>query len=127
MKWSAQCIATALVLVAVFVPTAFITGVSGAFYKQFALTIAVSTVISAFNSLNSQPGLPLASGYGRTAIKTLLRACLIVCSGWFFQGFNRFFKASVSVTRVWWPFDTHDGGCIINRMRRLARFECRDV
>jgi hydrophobe/amphiphile efflux-1 (HAE1) family protein len=50
-------IATALVLVAVFVPTAFITGVSGAFYKQFALTIAVSTVISAFNSLTLSPAL----------------------------------------------------------------------
>ncbi|MEY2666059.1 MAG: hypothetical protein RLZZ384_230, partial [Pseudomonadota bacterium] len=48
-------IATALVLVAVFLPTAFITGVSGAFYKQFALTIAVSTIISAFNSLTLSP------------------------------------------------------------------------
>src|SRR6202453_3543818 len=44
-------IATALVLCAVFVPTAFISGLTGQFYKQFALTIAISTVISAFNSL----------------------------------------------------------------------------
>jgi len=44
-------IAIALVLTAVFVPTAFIPGLSGQFYRQFALTIAVSTVISAFNSL----------------------------------------------------------------------------
>lgn len=50
-------VATALVLVAVFAPTAFIVGVSGAFYKQFALTIAVSTVISAFNSLTLSPAL----------------------------------------------------------------------
>jgi multidrug efflux pump len=50
-------IATALVLVAVFLPTAFISGVSGAFYKQFALTIAVSTIISAFNSLTLSPAL----------------------------------------------------------------------
>ena len=50
-------IATALVLVAVFVPTTFITGVSGAFYKQFALTIAVSTLLSAFNSLTLSPAL----------------------------------------------------------------------
>ncbi len=50
-------IATALVLVAVFIPTTFITGVSGAFYKQFGLTIAVSTVISAFNSLTLSPAL----------------------------------------------------------------------
>ncbi len=46
-------IATALVLCAVFVPTAFISGLTGQFYKQFALTIAISTVISAFNSLTS--------------------------------------------------------------------------
>src|SRR5258708_2972773 len=50
-------IATALVLCAVFVPTAFISGLSGQFYKQFALTIASSTVISAFNSLTLSPAL----------------------------------------------------------------------
>jgi HAE1 family hydrophobic/amphiphilic exporter-1 len=50
-------VAIALVLVAVFVPTAFIPGISGQFYKQFALTIAVSTVISAFNSLTLSPAL----------------------------------------------------------------------
>src|SRR6202020_753875 len=50
-------IATALVLCAVFVPTAFISGLSGEFYKQFALTIAISTVISAFNSLTLSPAL----------------------------------------------------------------------
>src|SRR5581483_12078475 len=44
-------VATALVLSAVFIPTAFITGLSGQFYKQFAITIAISTIISAFNSL----------------------------------------------------------------------------
>src|SRR3569833_2970395 len=44
-------VSTALVLCAVFIPTAFITGLSGQFYRQFALTIAISTVISAFNSL----------------------------------------------------------------------------
>ena len=52
-------VAIALVLVAVFVPTAFIPGISGQFYRQFALTIAVSTVISAFNSLT------LVAGAGR--------------------------------------------------------------
>ena len=50
-------IATALVLIAVFVPTAFISGLSGQFYQQFALTIAISTVISAFNSLTLSPAL----------------------------------------------------------------------
>jgi len=68
-------IATALVLCAVFVPTAFISGLTGQFYRQFALTIAISTVISAFNSLTLspalcaillRPALPRRSGYPRT-------------------------------------------------------------
>src|SRR5688500_1764594 len=50
-------IAISLVLCAVFVPTAFMAGISGEFYKQFALTIAASTVISAFNSLTLTPAL----------------------------------------------------------------------
>lgn len=50
-------IAIALVLSAVFIPTAFIPGISGQFYKQFALTIATSTIISAFNSLTLSPAL----------------------------------------------------------------------
>ncbi len=50
-------IAIALVLSAVFVPTAFIPGISGQFYKQFALTIAAATIISAFNSLTLSPAL----------------------------------------------------------------------
>src|SRR5262245_49840333 len=54
---SGPVIAIALVLCAVFVPTAFMAGISGQFYKQFALTIAVSTVISAFNSLTLSPAL----------------------------------------------------------------------
>jgi multidrug efflux pump len=84
-------IATALVLVAVFVPTAFITGVSGAFYKQFALTIAVSTVISAFNSLTLSPALCallLDRAHGNKDTLTRLIDRLF---GWFFNGFNRFF------------------------------------
>ena len=50
-------IAIALVLTAVFVPTAFMAGISGEFFKQFALTIAASTIISAFNSLTLSPAL----------------------------------------------------------------------
>src|SRR5213079_1347688 len=50
-------IAISLVLCAVFVPTAFMAGISGQFYKQFALTIAASTIISAFNSLTLSPAL----------------------------------------------------------------------
>ncbi len=54
---SGPVIAVALVLCAVFVPTAFIAGITGQFYRQFALTIAVSTFISAFNSLTLSPAL----------------------------------------------------------------------
>src|SRR5258708_34532090 len=50
-------IAIALVVCAVFVPTAFMACISGQFYKQFALTIAASTVISCFNSLTLSPAL----------------------------------------------------------------------
>src|SRR6202034_2344743 len=50
-------VATALVLSAVFIPTAFISGLTGQFYKQFAITIAISTLISAFNSLTLSPAL----------------------------------------------------------------------
>jgi len=85
-------IATTLVLIAVFVPTAFITGVSGAFYKQFALTIAVSTVISTFNSLTLSPALCallLDRAHGnKDAFSRLLDRLF----GWFFVPFNRFFE-----------------------------------
>jgi hydrophobe/amphiphile efflux-1 (HAE1) family protein len=86
-------IATALVLVAVFVPTAFITGVSGAFYKQFALTISVSTVISAFNSLTLSPALCallLDRAHGEKDVLTRLFDILF---GGFFRLFNRAFDA----------------------------------
>ena len=54
---SSPVIAVGLVLTAVFIPCAFISGISGQFYRQFALTIATSTVISAFNSLTLSPAL----------------------------------------------------------------------
>src|SRR5262249_44212934 len=54
---SGPVVAVGLVLSAVFVPCAFITGITGQFYRQFALTIAVSTIISAFNSLTLSPAL----------------------------------------------------------------------
>src|SRR3546814_13685326 len=54
---SGPIIAIALVLIAVFVPLAFISGLTGQFYKQLALTIAISTIISAVNSLTLSPAL----------------------------------------------------------------------
>jgi len=89
-------IATALVLCAVFVPAAFISGLTGQFYKQFALTIAISTVISAFNSLTLSPALAavLLKGHDepKDGFSRLLDKLL---GGWLFRPFNRFFvKAS---------------------------------
>ena len=88
-------IATALVLVAVFVPTAFITGVTGAFYKQFALTISVSTAISAFNSLTLSPALCalMLDRAHDSRHKDILTRLLDGLFGWFFRGFNRVFGA----------------------------------
>ncbi len=85
-------IATALVLVAVFVPTAFITGVSGAFYKQFALTITVSTVISAFNSLTLSPALCALLLDRAHEDKDKFTRLIDTLFGWFFKRFNRFFE-----------------------------------
>src|ERR1700676_5392089 len=88
---SGPIVAIALVLCAVFVPTAFIVGLSGEFYKQFALTIAISTVISAFNSLTLSPALAALllkpQGAAPDRVTRILNAGL----GWFFAPFNRFF------------------------------------
>ena len=54
---SGPVVAVGLVLSAVFVPCAFISGITGQFFRQFALTIAASTIISAFNSLTLSPAL----------------------------------------------------------------------
>ncbi|WP_029573321.1 efflux RND transporter permease subunit, partial [Pseudomonas syringae] len=86
-------IATALVLCAVFVPAAFISGLSGQFYKQFALTIAISTVISAFNSLTLSPALAAVLLKGHDAPKDRFSRFLDRMLGsWLFRPFNRFFE-----------------------------------
>lgn len=87
-------VATALVLCAVFIPTAFISGLSGQFYKQFAVTIAISTVISAINSLTLSPALSALLLKDHHAKKDLLSRCIDVLLGWFFRPFNRFFEWS---------------------------------
>jgi multidrug efflux pump len=83
---SGPIIAIALVLVAVFVPLAFISGLSGQFYKQFAVTIAISTVISAINSLTLSPALSalLLKGRHPGAARGPIAA--------FFAWFNRTFR-----------------------------------
>lgn len=85
-------IATALVLCAVFVPAAFISGLTGQFYKQFALTIAISTVISAFNSLTLSPALAAVLLKGHDAPKDRFSRFLDAYLGWFFRPFNRAFE-----------------------------------
>jgi multidrug efflux pump len=84
-------IATALVLCAVFVPTAFITGLSGQFYKQFALTIAISTIISAFNSLSLSPALSALLLKSHDTPPDRFSRLLNSLFGWLFRPFNRFF------------------------------------
>ena len=91
---SGPIVAIALVLVAVFVPLAFITGLSGQFYRQFALTIAISTVISAINSLTLSPALSALLLKGHHAPKDWLTRLMDRTLGWFFRGFNRAFGAS---------------------------------
>ena len=88
-------VAIAVVLSAVFIPTAFITGITGQFYRQFALTIAVSTVISAFNSLTLSPALAGLLLKPRDAKRDPLTRLLDLVLGWFFRLFNKGFEASV--------------------------------
>lgn len=90
---SGPIVAIALVLVAVFVPLAFISGLSGQFYRQFALTIAISTVISAFNSLTLSPALAALLLKSHDQPKDWLTRFMDAIFGWFFRGFNRVFGA----------------------------------
>jgi multidrug efflux pump len=89
---SGPIVAIALVLIAVFVPLAFISGLSGQFYRQFALTIAISTVISAINSLTLSPALASLLLKERGAPKDALTRGMDRVLGRFFGAFNRLFK-----------------------------------
>jgi hydrophobe/amphiphile efflux-1 (HAE1) family protein len=84
-------IAIALVLSAVFIPTAFVGGITGQFFRQFAITIATATIISAFNSLTLSPALCallLKPHTGHERESLLIRPVHA-----FFRGFNRAFDA----------------------------------
>ncbi len=87
---SGPIVATTLVLSAVFIPTAFISGLTGQFFQQFAITIAISTVISAFNSLTLSPALCalILKPHDRKARPGGLLL------GWFFSLFNKTFAAA---------------------------------
>ena len=91
---SGPIVAIALVLCAVFVPMAFLTGVTGQFYKQFAVTIAISTVISAINSLTLSPALAALLLRPHGAPKDILSRATDAALGWLFRPFNRLFQRS---------------------------------
>ncbi|HVI26414.1 MAG TPA: multidrug efflux RND transporter permease subunit [Xanthomonadaceae bacterium] len=91
---SGPIIAIALVLCAVFVPMAFLSGVTGQFYKQFAVTIAISTVISAVNSLTLSPALAARLLKAHGAPKDGPTRLIERLFGWLFVPFNRFFHTS---------------------------------
>src|SRR4029434_3260809 len=106
---SGAVVAVALVLGAVFVPTAFMTGITGQFFRQFALTIAVSTVISALNSLTLSPALGAILLKPHGAKKDWFQRLLDALLGWFFRGFNRVFA---------WSSNAY--GNTVGRLTRLA-------
>jgi multidrug efflux pump len=91
---SGPIIAISLVLCAVFVPMAFLDGVTGQFYRQFAVTIAVATVISAINSLTLSPALAAALLKPHDAPKDTPTRLIDRLFGWVFRPFNRFFGRS---------------------------------
>ncbi|OQP35126.1 multidrug efflux RND transporter permease subunit OqxB [Pantoea latae] len=91
---SGPIVAIALVLCAVFVPMAFLSGVTGQFYKQFAVTIAISTVISAINSLTLSPALAAKLLKDHHAPKDIPTRIIDRLLGWLFRPFNRFFNRS---------------------------------
>ena len=102
-------VAIAIVLSAVFIPTAFISGITGQFYRQFALTIAVSTLISAFNSLTLSPALAALLLKEKGGKKDFFTRATDFVLGWSFRGFNRVFSAT-----------TTGYSKIVSRLLRLA-------
>ncbi|MGH8208094.1 MAG: efflux RND transporter permease subunit, partial [Steroidobacteraceae bacterium] len=93
---SRPIIAITLVLCAVFVPVAFVSGLTGEFYRQFALTIAISTVISAFNSLTLSPALAAVLLKPHGAKPDILSRVMERLFGGFFKRFNRGFRNASS-------------------------------
>ncbi len=91
-------IGVALVLCAVFVPCSFISGIVGQFFRQFALTIAVSTLLSAVNSLTLSPALAAILLRPKGAPPDAIDWALASVCGWIFRGFNAMFAA---VTRAY--------------------------
>jgi multidrug efflux pump len=98
---SGPVIAVAVVLTAVFLPSALLPGISGQFYRQFAVTIAVSTIISAFNSLTLSPALCNLLLRKREQQQGFFSRLLDWLGGWFFRSFNKTFdRAAHGYSRV---------------------------
>jgi gold/copper resistance efflux pump len=95
-------IAITSVLSAVFIPSAFLSGLQGEFYRQFAVTIAISTILSAVNSLTLSPALAgmLLKPHHGDARRDLLTRTIDTLLGWFFRLFNRSFDLA-SHAYVW--------------------------
>ena len=91
---SGPIVAIGLVLCAVFIPMAFLSGVTGQFYRQFAVTIAISTIISTINSLTLSPALAARLLKPHDAPRDGLTRLIDRLFGWLFRPFNRFFNAS---------------------------------
>jgi hydrophobe/amphiphile efflux-1 (HAE1) family protein len=81
-----------LVLCAVFIPVAFVSGLTGQFYRQFGITIAASTIISTFNSLTLSPALAALLLKPRHAPPDAFQRSINKVLGWFFSRFNRVFE-----------------------------------
>ncbi len=97
---SGPIVAISLVLSAVFVPLAFIEGVTGQFYRQFAVTIAISVLISGFNSLTLSPALSAVLLKLHDAPEDWLGRMISRAFGWIFRPFNRVFKRSAGAYSV---------------------------
>jgi len=91
---SGPIIAISLVLIAVFVPMAFLSGVTGQFYRQFSVTIAIATAISAINSLTLSPALAAVILKGHNDTPDRFTRLIDKLFGWVFRPFNRFFQRS---------------------------------
>jgi multidrug efflux pump len=111
---SGPIIAIALTLAAVFVPLAFMTGLTGQFYKQFAMTITISTVISAFNSLTLSPALAALLLKSHDAKPDLLTRIMNRVLGRFFAAFNRVFNRASD------RYSSNVGGVIQRKSASLA-------
>ncbi|UDL05101.1 efflux RND transporter permease subunit [Marinobacter sp. CA1] len=110
---SGPIVAIGLVLCAVFIPMAFLSGVTGQFYRQFAVTIAISTVISTINSLTLSPAMAAMLLKPHSAPKDRLQRLIDALFGWLFRPFNRFFDASAR---------RYEGGVSRSLRRRGAVF-----